>query len=122
LLIKQKSTVLSTDLYQTEDVTPFSESLGKMLDVLIATVAVAYNCPRTFSMLVLIFQQVLSIESLKNYVLWPKQLRFNDVTVDECPYSLSHQIHDEHSIVIHDIIIQLHLVGVTSYFNVRKSN
>jgi hypothetical protein len=116
-------TELLVDLYHKEDVTPFSSDLGKLSGIPIATVAVAYDCFNTYSTYVLIFQQVLFIKSLRHHQLCPNQLRVNDVVVNECPQQfipIDQRTSTDHSIVLQELTIPLHINGVTSYFNVRK--
>jgi hypothetical protein len=103
------SVVLSVDLYHTADVAPFSDDLGKLSDVPIATVAVAYDCSNTFSTIILIFQQLLYIQTLTNNLLCPNQLRLNDVIVNECPLQfipMNKRKKEDHSILIQDIVIR----------------
>jgi hypothetical protein len=86
-------------------------------------VAVAYDCPSTFLTLILVVHQVLFIKSLTNHLLCPNHLRLQDVIVNECPIQFippNRRRHNDHSIFIQDVIIPFLLVGVTSYFNVRK--
>jgi hypothetical protein len=119
----RSSTILTDDLYNTANVIPLSDNLRKLQDVLLATIAVSYDCPQQFSTLVLIFHQVRYIETLTNTILCPNQLRLNDVTVNECPLQLirsdKRRCHD-HAIIIKDIMIPLQIISVTSRFNVRK--
>jgi hypothetical protein len=81
------STVISTDLYNTVDVTPYLDDMGKLIDVPIATLAVAYDYPITFCTIILVFHHVLFIPTLKTHLLCPNQLRSHNVTVNECPFT-----------------------------------
>jgi hypothetical protein len=50
-------------------------------------------------------------------------MRVNDVVVNECPQQfipIDQRTSTDHSIVLQEITIPLHVSGVTSYFNVRK--
>jgi hypothetical protein len=119
------STVISTDRYHTADVTLFSDDLGKLVNVPIATISVVYDCLNTFCTIILVFHQVLFIPTLKNHLLCPNQLQSHNVTVNEYPLQFiprSKRTHEDHAIIIGDIIFPLMITGVTSYFNVRKPN
>jgi hypothetical protein len=76
--------LLSTDLSQTATVTGFSETLGKMVTP-IASVAVAYDDPHTHTTYILVFNQVLYIDTMEHNLISPFQMRMNDIIVNDTP-------------------------------------
>jgi hypothetical protein len=93
--------------------------LGTVSNVPIATVAVAYNCPSTFTTYILILNQVLYMKELTHALISPNQLRFNGATVNEVPLSFvapKDQNQDCHSIITTNLRILLKVTGVISYF------
>jgi hypothetical protein len=79
--------LLYEDLSKHAQVTPFMPSLGTATNVPIALVAVAYDCPRTYSTYILIFHQVLYMQDLPHALRNPNQLRLNGLTVNDIPLS-----------------------------------
>jgi hypothetical protein len=120
--------VLSHDLNHEASVSGFLPSFGSV-PTPIASVAVAYDDPVTFTTYILIFHQSLLFDDLPNNLLCPFQLRLNDVVVNDTPLSVlvrsTHypNLHaTDHSIIISDppLHIPLYLRGVMSYFESRR--
>jgi hypothetical protein len=111
--------VLSIDQSQTAMVTGFSPDLGS-IDVPIASIAVAYDDPITYTTYVLIFHNLLS----------PFQLRSAGLVVNDIPLTslVQYTLFKDVSPASHSIIashanlqIPLRLRGVLSYFETRAS-
>jgi len=106
------------------DVTAFLSDLGSVTSVPIVTCAVAYDDPRTFTTVILVFHQSLYFgERLTHNLVCPQQLRMNGIEVNECPRFLESTGGDKsHSIYSpsDDFILPLALDGVISYFATRK--
>jgi hypothetical protein len=66
--------LLSEYLTNHANVTPFMSSLGTMTNVLIASVAVAYDCPLPYSTYIRIFQQVLYKNDLQHALYKPQSI------------------------------------------------
>jgi hypothetical protein len=116
------ATVLSIDTNTVAEVTGFSESLGKVKQVPIASVAVAYDCPESFETFILIFHQVLLIKEMKSHLICPNQLRMGGITVNDCPVQfipIKDRTKDSHSILCEELRIKLKLRGVIRYFDTR---
>ena len=109
---------------RTVDVMPFLNDLGAATSVPIVTCAVAYDDPRTYSTVILVFNQSLYFgDRLAHNLICPQQLRMNGMEVHECPRFLecnrgdkSHSIHSPND----DFTLPLTLDGVISYFASRK--
>jgi hypothetical protein len=116
------SYLLSQDLNNVAEVSPFLSNLGTLKRVPVATVAVAYDCPRTYQTYILIFHQSLYIEQMDVNLLCPNQLREAGVIVNDIP--LRHLPQDKrdsqsHSILTKELHIPLTLRGKSiSYFTV----
>ena len=120
--------LLAHDTANSVTVSGFSESMVE-LEVPIVTVAVAYDDEATHSTFILIFHQVLYVESMHHNLVSPFQIRINDIVINDTPLrllvttkSLNEIDEDAHSILIPDpkLKIQLRLKGTISYFNTRK--
>ena len=67
---------------RTVDVTGFISDLGTVNEVSIASCAVAFDDPSTYSTVVIIFHQSLYFgDRLQNHLICPNQLRMNGVVV-----------------------------------------
>jgi hypothetical protein len=115
--------ILSVDQYSSAEVTGFSTKLGKVQNVPIVSVAVAYDCPNSYHTYILTFHQSLYIKELTSHLICPNQLRMAGVTVNDCPLQFippSKRTPDSHTIQTKELTIQLRLRGVISYFNTRQ--
>lgn len=114
--------IMSSDLNETAEVTPFADGLGKLSQVPIVTVAVAYDCPKTYQTFILIFNKSLYIKQLNHHLLCPNQMRLSGTIVNDCPLQFT-AIEDRsvytHTVVNGSCIIPLKLKGVLSYFDTR---
>jgi hypothetical protein len=119
--------LLSESMSQTATVSGFSPKLGT-LETPIVNVAVAYDDIRTGSTYILVFNQVLYIESIKHNLVSPFQLRMNDIVVNDTPLTALVQTHnlEKVSLAAHSIIcgsanlqIPLSLRGTFSCFVTR---
>ena len=87
--------------------------------------ALAYDCPDTGEVLILIVNQAIYIPSLTHNLLCPMQLWMNDVQVSDQPKFLTDNPDNKtHALVLkdqddEDFVIPLDLCGVTSYFPTR---
>ena len=112
------------DAGRTVDVGGFAESIGSQEDVKIVHAAVAYECPKTFKTYVLIFHKVLHLPDMEVHLLNPKQMRCQDIIVNEVPLQdlqPGQRTKHSHSIISEDpdLHIPLSLKGTMSGFNVR---
>ena len=103
-------------------VSPFCESeYPTMEDVPVATVATAYDCPKTGKAYVLVINEALYFgDKMRHTLLCPNQLRANGVKVDDCPKQ--YDATSTHSIQVadRDLMIPLTMRGVISGFYTRK--
>jgi hypothetical protein len=92
-------------------------------------VAVAYDDVITHTTFILIFNQVLYIETMNHNLISPFQIRMNDIVVNDTPLrllitkkDLNEIDENEHSIITNDPLLKitLRLRGTVSYFNTRK--
>ena len=103
----------------------FHKGIGSLESVPIVHVAVAYDCPKTGQVVILIFHHVLLIPGLKTHLLNTYQVRNQGIIVNDTPL---HQLQPDqrtqtsHSVVCEDPEFQIPLVidGVMSGFDVRK--
>jgi hypothetical protein len=58
--------ILQVESSMVAEVSGFSRSLGKVKEVPIASVAVAFDCPDTYQTFILIFHQILYIKELNS--------------------------------------------------------
>ena len=109
---------------RTVDVTGFISDLGTVNEVSIASCAVAFDDPLTYTTVVIIFHQSLYFgDRLQNHLICPNQLRMNGVEVHECPRFLdTNRSAKSHSLYFYDgdYTLPLMLDGVISYFPCRK--
>jgi hypothetical protein len=119
--------LLSEDMSQTATISAFSPKTGS-LETPIVSVAVAYDDTRTGTKYILVFNQVLYLESVKHYLISPFQLQMNDIIVNYTPLTAMVQTHnlEQVSPSAHLIIcewaylqIPLQLRGTFSYFVTR---
>jgi len=112
----------------TVTVSGFSNSLGDM-ECPIVTAAVAYDDEKTMTTYILVFHQVLYVESMHHNLISPFQMEMNDVVVNEKPlrvlvnkFNINEIDPLSHSIFVPDshLHIPFKLRGTVSYFNTRK--
>ncbi len=110
---------------KTVSVGGFDTTLGEIAEAAVATVAVAYDCPATFTTYILFFHQALYIASITTHLICPFQMRSFGVIVKDVP--LQHipeelRTPDEHIISVPDkkLHIPLKLKGTMSGCTVRK--
>ena len=106
-------------------VSGFHSDLPAIPKVSIVDLAVAYDCPYTFTTYILFFNQVLLIPGLNHHLINPDQLREHGVTVNDIP--LIRIPPDQRSINSHcillpdsDLRIPLSFSKPISYFVTRK--
>ena len=85
--------------------------------------AVAYDCPYTFTTYILFFHQALYIKNMTTNLISPFQMQAFGVTVNEIP--LQHLNSDSRTSMVHSIQhdemhIPLELKGIMSGFVTRK--
>ena len=121
----QRSTFLISTLSDKISVSGFHPKMETILDVKIASVAVAYDCVSTLSTYILFFHNVLYIPSMEVNLLCPDQLREHGVKVNDIP--LLRIPPQERTIEHHSIIepqsglhIPLEYNKPFSFFTVRK--
>ena len=87
---------------------PFLNDLGAAASVPIVTCAVAYDNPRTYSTVILVFNQSLYFgDRLAHNLICPQQLRMNGIEVNECPRFLD-STHGDKSHSIHSPMMTSH--------------
>ena len=100
---------------------PFCESEYEAIEEIpVATVATAYDCPKTGKAYVLVINEALYFGDKMNHsLLCPNQLRANGIRVDDCPRQFDET--SSHSIYVpeHDLTLPLELRGVISGVNTR---
>ena len=101
----------------------FNDELGEQ-GVMVATIAVAYDCPKTGETYLLIFHESLYIPGISVHLLNPNQMRMQGIEVNEVPLLLLPE--DQRSQRMHSVVsvdppmhIPLTLTGVMSGFTVR---
>lgn len=106
---------------KTVSVTPFSEEYSAIKDVPVASVATAYDDPKTGQVYILVFHEALYFgERMNHTLLCPNQLRDHDIIVDDTPRQYDPA--STHSIYVseRDLRIPLSLTGIISGFNSRQ--
>lgn len=108
----------------TVNVSGFSNKLhGAIENVPIVKAATAYDDPLTGITYILVLGQAIYLgNDVENTLLCPNQLRYNGVTVDDCPKHLAPRDNPStHSIFIPDqqVRVPLRLVGPVSVFDTR---
>ena len=106
----------------TCNVKPFSETLGKVTHVPIVDAAIAYECPYTYEVYILMIRNALYIPTLKHNLIPPFIMHEGGVIVNEVAkiHSLEPSS-DDHCIKFknNDLVIPLKLNGTFSYFHSR---
>ena len=108
---------------RTFNIQPFDPSIGTASKIPIVDGAVAYECPYTGEIYVLIVSNALHIPHLQNNIITPFVMRAVGVTLNETPKIHSKDpIIDDHCITFEDsdLRIPLQLSRVFSYFRTRN--
>ena len=121
-----KNALITHDFNRPVSTTGYDQSQGTIhRNMKTVSAALAYDCPRTGQVIILMVNQAIHIPTMENNLLCPMQIRMNDVKVSEIPKFLADNPTDEtHAITFQDgeasFIIPLSLDGVTSVFPTRK--
>ena len=85
-------------------VTAFSKDLGAINKVAIQLHMVTYDCPTSGKTYILAFHQSLSVLGNDENLLWPMQMRYNGLIINECPKHLLDRelTDDDHAIIINE--------------------
>ncbi len=86
--------------------------------------AIAYKDPVTHSMVILMINQAIKIDSMHNILICPMQCHAHGTIINDCPKFVSASpAEDYHALLVHDpdgcsppLTILLSLDGITSYF------
>ena len=111
---------------RTVDVGAFSDSAGGLNNVPIVDAMLAYNCERTDQVYLLVFKNVLYIESMDDNLIPPFILREGGLTVNErakihCGDAVTEEDHTIQESAT-GLFITLQLRSIFSYFPSRKPN
>ena len=106
------------------NVTGFDPTQGKVKDLDLVSAALAYDCPTTGEVTILMVHQAVHVPTMENDLLCPMQMRMSDIELRECPKFMEEQPNDRsHTLrAVQDgdeLNISLGLRGVTSYFTTR---
>ena len=108
---------------KTCNVRPFMPSLGTASNVPIVDAAVAFDCPYMHKTYILIFRNALFFQEMDHCLVPPFILREGGLIVNDTPkIHISKPSLSDHSIMKpeSDLHIHLKLVGIFSYFTIRK--
>jgi hypothetical protein len=84
---------------RTAHVTAFVNSIGRIDKVPIVHGALAYDCPFSGKVYILVVHHGLHFPEMEHNLIPPFQMRVNDLIIDECPKFLSVEASDKsHSI------------------------
>jgi hypothetical protein len=121
-----KNVLITHDCNRPVSTTCYDQSQGTThRNMKTISAALAYDCPRTGQVIILMLHQAIHIPTMENNLLCPMQIRMNDIKVSETPKFLADNPTDKtHVITFHDgeasFIIPLSLDGVISFFPTRK--
>ncbi len=120
-----KHVLIAEILDKKVNVTGFDPAQGKIKDLDLVTAALAYDCPQTGEVSILMIHQAVHVPTMENDLLCPMQMRMNDVELHECPkFMEGHPSDMSHSLRVtedgEELCIPFGLRGVTSYFTTRK--
>ena len=107
---------------RTCSVAPFSPELGQLKEIPIVDGAVAYDCPYSGQVYILIVRNALFIKSMEHNLLPPFIMRAGGLAVNDKPKSqCEHLAIEDHSISFHNsnLRIPLQLLGIFSFFHHR---
>ena len=123
MVVLGKNAFIFESTGRTCNVKPFTDQLGIVENVPIVDAAIAYECPYSHQVYILILRNALHIPTLEHNLIPPFIMRaggiiINDVPKIHCPDPsvLDHCISFPNS----DLKIQLQLFGTFSYFHSRK--
>jgi hypothetical protein len=108
---------------RTANVSAFINSVGRKSQVPIVHGALAYDCPYTGKVYVILVHHALHFPEMDHNLIPPFQMRVNGVVINECPKFLSPQPTDEtYSLFFpsDDIRLPLSIIGSTSFLHTRK--
>ena len=108
---------------KTIDVGAFADEVGGLSSVPIVDAMVAYDCPRTNQVYLLIARNALYVESMDDNLIPPFILREVGITVNEKAKQHCEEPTDEDHAIIHedsDLLIPLRLRSIFSYFETRE--
>ena len=122
MIVLGKNSFVFESTGKTCNVQPFSSDLGMATNVPIVDGALAYDCPYTGQMYILLARNALHIPSMDHNLLPPFIMRAGGVKVNDVPkiHCESPEIED-HSISFEgtELLIPLQLDGIFSYFHTR---
>ena len=122
MVVFGKHCVIFDDTEKSCTVDVFSESSGKLDNVPIVDVAVAYDCPYQYKTFLLLMQNALYIPELEINLRPPFIVRESEIQINECPkIQTSNPSIDHHSIYILscELRIPFNLLNNFSYFETR---
>lgn len=125
-VIGDTTALIIQDFDHPVNVHGYDDSVGKRQGCKTVTGVMAYDHPSTGVTYMLIFHQAILIPSMKMSLISPRQLRENDLFVNDEPKSALIPTDDHHSVSVpvkgdvEGLKIPLSLHGVTSYFTTRK--
>ena len=107
---------------RTCSVAPFASELGRLKDVPIVDAAIAYDCPFTGQVYILLIRNALHIPSMEHNLIPPFLMREGGITVNDKPKSqCTDPTIEDHSIHCPEgnLRIPLQLTGIFSFFHHR---
>jgi hypothetical protein len=115
-----KNVAIVKEFHGNGEVSGFANSMEPLGENLIVKPAIAYDCPMTVEIVVLIINEAMYFgEHLSYAVIYPNQIRAYDVIVDNIPKHL--QLNSTYSIIVKEgyMSVPLHLQVVKSHFHAR---
>ena len=115
--------VVFDDTTKTCTVNSFSESVGRLDNIRIVDIVMAYDCPYKSKTYLLLMRNTLHIPELPLNLIPPFIMREGGIIVDECPKSqLQNLSVENHSMWCEDAKLRIHfeLNGIFSSFQTRK--
>jgi hypothetical protein len=86
------------------NVSGFTDAIGEMAKIPIATVALAFDCPNTGHTFILFFNQALHVSGMKAHLLSTFQMRDHQVTINDV--ALQHLPPKQRYPEAHSIIVE----------------
>ena len=108
---------------RTADVSPFSPEYESMKRVPIVDAIIAYDCPYTGKVYLLVCQNALHIESMEHNLIPPFIMREAGIIVNDTPkIHVDDPQEKDHSLWFEGLELRIHLSlwGIFSYFSTRK--
>ena len=120
-----KNCIVISETGRTVDVNAFAEEVGGLNEVpIVDDVIVAYDCPRSTKVFLLVARNVLYVESMENYLVPPFLLREAGLQVNDVlkVHWIQEMTEDVHTIqeLESGLFIPLRLQGTFSVFDSRK--